>query len=167
MFNPSLVNSKFKLFNRNSKRYKGIHFNNTLPLNIFFCKSLQNFYLSMWHIDLINKYTKWKLKKSGIITFPTPAIYPITKKPTEVWMGKGKGGISDWSIPVKLGTVPFFFQGKKTTIVKQIMNDLWKKLPIKSKILESKHFYRQASPIAVFENSWKFYKYDFIYIKKN
>lgn len=167
MFNPSLVNSRFKLFKRDSKWYKGVHYSDTLPLNIFFCKSLQNFYLSMWHIDLINKYTKWKLKKSGVMAFPTPAVYPITKKPTEVRMGKGKGGITDWSIPIKLGTVPFFFQGKKTILAKSVMSDLQKKLPIKTKISESKHVYRQTSAISVFENSWKFYKYDFIYLKKN
>jgi ribosomal protein L16/L10AE len=68
-------------------------------------------------------------------------------------MGKGKGGIVDWSIPVKVGMVPFFFQGKKTLNVKNVLHDLKKKLPIKSKILESKHSYKQASSISVYENS--------------
>jgi len=40
------------------------------------------------------------LKKSGAIVFPTSQNFPITKKPTEVRMGKGKGSIVDWTIPV-------------------------------------------------------------------
>jgi large subunit ribosomal protein L16 len=79
------------------------------------------------------------LKNSGVLVFPTPVTYPITKKPTEVRMGKGKGGIVDWAIPLKLKSIPFLFQGKKTTTLKIFLQDLTKKLPIKSRIKESKH----------------------------
>jgi large subunit ribosomal protein L16 len=147
---PTLTNSKFKQFQRKSKRFSGLFFNDALPLNIYFCRSLSNFYISMRHIDLIVRYLKRKLKKSGVLVFPTPAVYPLTKKPTEVRMGKGKGGIVDWAIPLKKGSSPFLFQGKKTSTLKIFLKDLLKKLPIKSRISESKHLRCQLSAKTLF-----------------
>lgn len=156
MFNPSTLNSKFKLFQRKTKRFSGLSHSDVLPLNIYFCKSNSNFYLSTRHIELMTRYLKRKLKKSGVLVFPTPAVYPITKKPTEVRMGKGKGGITDWTIPTKKGGVPFFFQGKKTRILKTSLKDILKKLPIRSKIVESKHKLSQLNSINSFFNTTKF-----------
>lgn len=166
MISPFLLNSKYKLFQRKTKRFSGLNFNDTLPLNIFFCRSNQNFYLSTRHIDLITKYLKWKLKKSGVLAFPTPNSYPITKKPVEVWMGKGKGGIVDWTIPTKRGSIPFLFQGKKTALIKNLFKNLLKKLPFVAKIGESKHVFSQASAKVLFYNRNKILKNKFLK-KKN
>ena len=150
MLGPSLTNSKFKLFHWKSKWFSGISFRDILPLNIYFCSSFTNFYLSLRHIDLITRYLKRKLKKSGVLVFPSPVTYPITKKPTEVRMGKGKGGIVDWAIPLKKKSIPFLFQGKKTITLKTFLQDLTKKLPIKSRIKESKHLWAQLSAKTLF-----------------
>jgi len=107
------------------------------------------------------------LKKSGVLVFPTPAVYPITKKPTEVRMGKGKGGIVDWTIPTKKGAVPFLFQGKKTSILKTSLKDLLKKLPIRASIVESKHNLAQLTPLTSFLNVNKLTKNNSIFFKKN
>jgi len=149
MISPLLNNSKYKLFQWKSKWFSGLNFNFNLPLNIIFCQSLSNFYLSNCHIDLITRYLKRKLKKSGILVFPCPNVYPITKKPVEVWMGKGKGGITDWAIPSKKNSIPFLFQGTKTKQIKNIFLQLIKKLPIWATIVESKHIFSQTSPIVV------------------
>lgn len=167
MFNPSLLNSKFKLFQWKTKRFSGLNYNDVLPLNIYFCKSRSNFYLSTWHIDLMTRYLKWKLKKSGVLVFPIPAVYPITKKPTEVRMGKGKGGITDWTIPTKKGGIPFFFQGKKTRVLKTSLNDILKKLPIWSTIVESKHKLSQLNSMNIFLNTSKITKSNSVFYKTN
>lgn len=159
MFNPSLINPKYKQCQRKSKRYSGLSYRFVLPLNIYFCLSLTNFYLSMRHIDLITWYLKWKLKKSGVLVFPTAAIYPITKKPTEIWMGKGKGGVTDWAIPTKIGSMPFMLQGVKNKLVKTKLSDVLKKLPICSKIVESKHNFWQANKITTYFISDRLTKY--------
>jgi large subunit ribosomal protein L16 len=62
---------------------------------------------------LLIKYLKRKLKKSGVLAFRSPYTFPLTKKPAEVRMGKGKGPIEDWAIPLKRNSIPFHFQGKK------------------------------------------------------
>lgn len=162
MFNPSVLNSRFKLFQWKSKRFSGLNYSDKLPLNMFFCQSFTNFYLSIRHVDLIIWYLKRKLKKSGTLVFVTPTIYPITKKPTEVRMGKGKGGITDWAIPSKIGSIPFQFQGQKTITVKTSLSDVLKKLPIWSKIAESKHQFTQLNKTIVYFNNWKITKYSAI-----
>lgn len=167
MFNPSLTNSKYKLFQRRTKRFSGLNYNDVLPLNIYYCHSHSNFYLSTRHIELMTRYLKWKLKKSGVLVFPIPAVYPITKKPTEVRMGKGKGGITDWTIPTKNGGIPFFFVGKKTKILKTSLNDILKKLPIWSKIVESKHWISQLNSMNSFLNTARFSKNNFVSLKIN
>jgi len=145
-----IIPRKFKLFQRKSKWFSGISYNSTLRLNIYFCKSKSNFYLASRHIELITRYLKWKLKKRGSLAFPQPTNYPLTKKPTEIRMGKGKGGIFDWVIPVKKGSIPFLFEGKKSPLVKKLMLDVLKKLPIISVIAESKHYFKQASKKSIF-----------------
>lgn len=167
MFNPSILNLKYKLFQRKTKRFSGIYHSDVLPINIYFCKSHSNFYLRTRHIDLMSRYLKWKLKKSGVLVFPTPAVYPITKKPTEVRMGKGKGAIEDWTIPTKKGSMPFLFQGKKTNILKTSLKDLLKKLPIWASIVESKHNLSQFTPLTSFLNVSKLTKNNSIFFKKN
>jgi len=82
-------------------------------------------------------------------------------------MGKGKGGIIDWTIPVKKGGVPFLFQGKKTNILKTSLKDLLKKLPIRSNIIESKHNFSQLTPFTGFFYANKFLKNNSIFFKKN
>jgi ribosomal protein L16/L10AE len=74
-------------------------------------------------------------------------------------MGKGKGGITDWAVPTKIGSMPFMLQGAKNKLVKTKLSDVLKKLPICSKIVESKHYYRQANKITTYFISDKLTKY--------
>ena len=135
MFNPSLVNSRFKLFQRRTKRFSGLNYNDVLPLNIYFCQSHSNFYLSSRHIELMVRYLKRKLKKSGTLVFPIPAVYPITKKPTEVRMGKGKGAPEYWIAQVKPGTILFEADGVSMEIAKEAMRLAAQKLPVTTKFV--------------------------------
>ena len=88
---------------------------------------------------MLTRYSKWKLKKKGWIIFPNSCDYPLTKKPTEVRMGKGKGAIYDWSIPVKKGSNFLYLTSSNTNFSKTILMDLKKKLPLKSQISIFKH----------------------------
>jgi large subunit ribosomal protein L16 len=150
MLGPSLTNSWFNLFHWKAKRLSGLDFCDKLPISVYFCCALNNFYLSLRHIDLIIWYFKWKLKRGGWIVFPRFWNFPITKKPTEVRMGKGKGGIVDWSIPTKKTGIPVFFLGKPTPLVWTLLLDIKAKLPFTAKICLSKHRLWQLSPVEIF-----------------
>jgi large subunit ribosomal protein L16 len=48
-----------------------------------------------------------KLKRKGKMWIRIFPNYPITKKPTEVRMGKGKGSVNHWAAKVGGGTILF------------------------------------------------------------
>ena len=76
-----------------------------------------------------------KLNRKGklwICIFPT---IPITKKPTEVRMGKGKGVFSHWSAKVSAGTVIFETLGAAPINAITAFRTGGAKLPIKTKVL--------------------------------
>lgn len=72
-----------------------------------FCglKSLQGFRLTSSQIEALRRTIKKVLKKTGVVWIRVIADRPITAKPAEVRMGKGKGNYSDSVSVIKAGTV--------------------------------------------------------------
>lgn len=60
---------------------------------------------------------------------------PVTKKPTEVRMGKGKGSVEYWAAKVKPGRVMFELDGVSEPIAREALRLAAMKLPIKSRII--------------------------------
>jgi large subunit ribosomal protein L16 len=60
---------------------------------------------------------------------------PMTKKPAEVRMGKGKGAPEYWVAPVKPGTILFEAGGVNTELASQALNLAAQKLPLKVKFI--------------------------------
>jgi len=77
-----------------------------------------------------------KIEKSGKIWICIFPHSPITCKPTESRMGKGKGSISYWSAKVKGGTTIFEICGISKYIAVEALKAGSKKLPIKTKIFD-------------------------------
>lgn len=76
-----------------------------------------------------------KLNRKGklwIRVFPT---IPITAKPIEVRMGKGKGTFSHWSTKVNAGTIIFEVSGAVLNIVIPAFKTGGAKLPIRTRVL--------------------------------
>jgi large subunit ribosomal protein L16 len=61
---------------------------------------------------------------------------PLTKKPAETRMGKGKGAPDDWVAVVKPGRVMFELSGVSPEIAKEALRKAGHKLPIKTKFVE-------------------------------
>ena len=62
---------------------------------------------------------------------------PVTKKPAETRMGKGKGAPEFWVAVVKPGRIMFELEGVPTQVAKEAMRLASHKLPIKSKFVEA------------------------------
>lgn len=80
-----------------------------------------------------------KLRKEGrffIRAFPDK---PITKKPAETRMGKGKGAVDKWVAVVKRGRVICEVQGVDETVARQILKLVSYKLPLKAKFVKRGH----------------------------
>ena len=61
---------------------------------------------------------------------------PVSKKPTEVRMGKGKGSPEYWACRVKPGRILFEVDGVSEQIAKEALYKASAKLPIKTKIIK-------------------------------
>ena len=71
--------------------------------------------------------------KMWIRVFPDK---PVTKKPAETRMGKGKGAPEGWVAVVKPGRVMFELSGVPVEMAKQALLRAAHKLPIKTKFVE-------------------------------
>ena len=71
--------------------------------------------------------------KSWIRIFPDK---PITKKPAETRMGKGKGAPEGWVAVVKPGRVMFELSGVSEEVAREAMRKAGNKLPMKTKFVQ-------------------------------
>ena len=75
------------------------------------------------------------VKRGGKIWVRVFPDKPITKKPAETRMGKGKGAPEAWVAVVKPGRVLFEMEGVEETLAREAMRLASHKLPIKTKFV--------------------------------
>src|SRR5210317_964758 len=75
------------------------------------------------------------VKRGGKVWIRIFPDKPITKKPAETRMGKGKGSPEAWVAVVKPGRVLYELEGVTEAVAKEAMRLASHKLPIKTKIL--------------------------------
>jgi large subunit ribosomal protein L16 len=75
------------------------------------------------------------MKRQGRVWIRIFPDKPITKKPAETRMGKGKGAPEYWVAVVRPGRIMFEIQGVGLDIVKEALRLAGTKLPIASKII--------------------------------
>ena len=76
-----------------------------------------------------------EMKRQGKVWIRIFPDKPITKKPAETRMGKGKGSPEYWVAVVKPGRIMFEIQGVATETVKEALRLAGHKLPISTKII--------------------------------
>ncbi len=74
-----------------------------------------------------------KVGKMWIRIFPDK---PITAKPAETRMGKGKGSLDHWVAVVKPGRILFEVEGVDRNMAEEAFRNAGHKLPIKTKLVE-------------------------------
>lgn len=77
-----------------------------------------------------------KIKRKGKIWIRIFPHTPVTSKPTESRMGKGKGAVSHWCAYVKGGTTLFEICGVSKSIAVEALKSGSYKLPVKTKIFD-------------------------------
>ena len=96
----------------------------------FGLKSLEPHWITSRQIEAariaLNRYMK-REGKVWIRIFPDK---PVTKKPAEVRMGKGKGSPEYWVAVIKPGTIIFEVDGVREEIAKEAMRLAAQKLPV-------------------------------------
>ena len=76
------------------------------------------------------------MKRTGKVWSRIFPNIPVSKKPTEVRMGKGKGTPEFWVCRVKPGRILFEIDGVSETIAKEALYKASAKLPIKTKFIK-------------------------------
>ncbi len=75
------------------------------------------------------------IKRGGKVWIRIFPDKPITAKPAETRMGKGKGNPEAWVAPVKPGRVMFELEGVPVDIARRAMELASAKLPVKTRFL--------------------------------
>ena len=75
------------------------------------------------------------IKRGGKVFIRVFPDKPITKKPAETRMGKGKGSPEGWVAPVKPGRVMFELEGVAEDVARRAMELASAKLPVKTRFI--------------------------------
>ena len=75
------------------------------------------------------------MKRQGRVWIRIFPDVPVSKKPTEVRMGKGKGSVEYWAAKVKPGRVMFELDGVSDEVAREALALGAAKLPIKTRIV--------------------------------
>jgi len=76
------------------------------------------------------------MKRTGKVWLRIFPNIPVSKKPTEVRMGKGKGAPEYWACRVKPGRIIFEVDGVSEEVAKEALYKASTKLPIKTKFVK-------------------------------
>ena len=100
-------------------------------------KSLTFCRLSEKQIESCRMTINKSLKKFGKLTTNIQADIPVTKKPIEIRMGKGKGAVDKWVCKIKSGTVLFTIESNYRIIAINALKSVKIKLPVLTKIVSN------------------------------
>ena len=76
------------------------------------------------------------MKRTGKVWLRIFPNIPVSKKPTEVRMGKGKGAPEYWACRVKPGRIIFEVDGVTEDVAREALYKASTKLPIKTKFIK-------------------------------
>ncbi len=102
----------------------------------FGLKALADAWITSRQIEAARIALTRKVKRGGKIWIRVFPDKPITKKPAEVRMGKGKGAPEIWVAVVKPGRVLFELEGVPEELAREAIRLAGHKLPIKTKFVK-------------------------------
>ncbi|CAM4090822.1 50S ribosomal protein L16 [Palleronia rufa] len=76
-----------------------------------------------------------QMKRQGRVWIRIFPDVPVTAKPIEVRMGKGKGSVDRWTAKVKPGRVMFELDGVTDAVAREALRLAAMKLPIKTRVV--------------------------------
>jgi len=129
---------KFRKGQRGRRRgtsFKGAE----LSFGEFGLKALENAWFSDRQIEAARVALQRNLKGGGKVWIRIFPDKPITKKPAETRMGKGKGAPDHWVAVVKKGKILFEMDGVPLEIARECMRVAAHKIPLRTKFITRAH----------------------------
>ena len=126
--------TKFRKYQKG--RIRGVKPNNTqLRFGQYGIKALDTGRIPARTLEAVRRVITRKFRRTGQIWIRIFPDIPVSAKPAEVRMGKGKGSPSFWVARVQRGQILFEMDGISLQLAKQAANLAYYKLPIKTKFL--------------------------------
>src|SRR5690606_9564635 len=117
-------------------RVKGIaQRGHSISFGSFAIKSLEEGWITSRQIEAARIAMTRAMKREGQVWIRIFPDKPITRKPAEVRMGKGKGAPEYWVAVVKPGTILFESGGVNMEVAKESLRLAAQKLPISTKFV--------------------------------
>ncbi|MEH6527525.1 MAG: 50S ribosomal protein L16 [Sneathiella sp.] len=117
-------------------RLKGVATSGTtLNFGAFGLKAIEPGRLTARQIEATRRAITRHIKRAGRVWIRVFPDIPVSKKPTEVRMGKGKGSPEYWMVRIQPGKVMFELDGVPLELAKEAFERGAAKLPIKTKFI--------------------------------
>lgn len=107
----------------------------TLAFGTYGLKALDEVWLTSRQIESARQAMTRAMKREGNVWIRVFPDKPITAKPAEVRMGKGKGSLEFWAAVVKPGLIMFELDGVPKQVAQEALELAAQKLPIKTKFV--------------------------------
>lgn len=132
-----MLQPKKTKFRRHQKgKMKGLSYRgNQLAFGTFGIKALEETWLTGRQIEAARQAVTRYMKREGQIWIRVFPDKPVTKKPAEVRMGKGKGAPEYFVAPVSPGRIIFEAGGVSLEVAKEALRLAAQKLPITTKFV--------------------------------
>ncbi len=98
----------------------------------FGLKAVDSGYLTSRQIEAARRAITGTTKRGGKVYIRVFPDRPVTKKPLEVRMGKGKGAVDQYTARVKRGKMLFELAGVEMNVAKEAFRIAAAKLPMKT-----------------------------------
>ncbi len=112
----------------------------SLAFGTFGLKALEPVWLTNRQIEAARQAMTRAMKREGNVWIRIFPDKPITRKPLEVRMGKGKGNPEFWAAVVEPGRILFEADGVTIQVAKEAMDLAAAKLPIKTQFVARRDY---------------------------
>jgi large subunit ribosomal protein L16 len=127
---------KTKYRKQQKGRVKGLaHKGSKISFGTFGIKTLEQAWITSRQIEAARIAMTRYMKREGKVWIRIFPDKPVTKKPLEVRMGKGKGALSHYVATIKPGRVLFELDGVPKEIAEEALRLAAQKLPVKTKFV--------------------------------
>ncbi|HEY0220679.1 MAG TPA: 50S ribosomal protein L16 [Candidatus Paceibacterota bacterium] len=139
LFPKKVKYRKWHTFRKNSEKVGVASRGITVAFGSHGLKAVAGARIMSNQIEAARKVLSREVGKTGKVWIRIFPDMPLTKKPAEVKLGKGKGDLFGYCAPVKPGRVLFEVDGVTDAVAKEALRKAGTKLPVKTKIVSSTH----------------------------
>lgn len=128
---------KWHTFRKNAEKVGVASRGTTVAFGSYGLKALAGARIMSNQLEAARKALSREAGKTGKLWIRVFPDMPLTKKPAEVKLGKGKGDLYGYCAPVKPGRVIFEVDGVTDAVAMEALRKAGTKLPLKTKVVKA------------------------------